>query len=298
MATIDSRAEPPLIVIVGPTASGKTRLAIQLARGFNGEIISADSRAVYKGLDIGTAKPTTAEQQQVPHWGIDLVLPSERYSASDFKQYAIQKIAEIRSRGNVPLLVGGTGLYIDSVLYDFEFVDTAGALRLRSKLETMSLELLHEHCKNNNVILPENFKNKRYVINAILRSGQPPKRREEPITNSIIVGIATDKMTLRERIESRAEEIFTPEVIKEALIAAEKYGWDNEAMTGNIYPLVRQYTEGAVTIDEAKLKSITLDWRLAKRQLTWLKRSEHIRWLSLEEAYTYCARALVKLNKP
>ena len=298
MATIDSRAEPPLIVIVGPTASGKTRLAIQLARGFNGEIISADSRAVYKGLDIGTAKPTTAEQQQVPHWGIDLVLPSERYSASDFKQYAIQKIAEIRSRGNVPLLVGGTGLYIDSVLYDFEFVDTAGALCSRSKLETMSLELLHEHCKNNNVILPENFKNKRYVINAILRSGQPPKRREEPITNSIIVGIATDKMTLRERIESRAEEIFTPEVIKEALIAAEKYGWDNEAMTGNIYPLIRQYTEGAVTIDEAKLKSITLDWRLAKRQLTWLKRSEHIRWLSLEEAYTYCARALVKLNKP
>ena len=110
------RSQLPLIVIVGPTASGKTGLAIRLAREFGGEIISADSRAVYSGLDIGTAKPTEEEQQLAPHWGIDSALPSERFTAADFKQYAVQKIAEIRSRGHVPLLVGGTGLYVDSVV--------------------------------------------------------------------------------------------------------------------------------------------------------------------------------------
>ena len=159
----------PLIVIVGPTASGKTGLAVRLAKEFGGEIISADSRAVYKGLDIGTAKPSLEEQQAVPHWGIDLVEPNERYTVADFKSYAEQKIEYIRTRDKVPFLVGGTGLYIDAVLYNFEFSTGANDNKQRQQLEQKSIEDLYKYCDQHNIELPENYKNKRYVINAILR---------------------------------------------------------------------------------------------------------------------------------
>ena len=109
------------IVILGPTGSGKTRVAIEIAKKINGEIISADSRAIYKGLDIGTAKPTPEEQAQIPHWGINLVEPGDRFTVADWKTYAEQKITEIKQRGHVPLVVGGTGLYIDSLLYNYQF---------------------------------------------------------------------------------------------------------------------------------------------------------------------------------
>ena len=111
--------ETPLIVIVGPTASGKTSLAIKLAKKFGGEIICADSRTVYRDMDIGTAKPTLVERQEVAHWGLDLVEPGQLFSAADFKEYATKRIAEIRDRGNIPFLVGGTGLYIDGVIFNF-----------------------------------------------------------------------------------------------------------------------------------------------------------------------------------
>ena len=115
----------PLVVIVGPTASGKTGLAIELAEKYNGEIICADSRTIYRGMDIGTAKPTLKERQGVVHWGLDLVEPGEAFSAADFKAYADDKIANIRSREKVPFLVGGTGLYIDAVIFNYQFGTTA-----------------------------------------------------------------------------------------------------------------------------------------------------------------------------
>jgi tRNA dimethylallyltransferase len=105
----------PLVVIVGPTASGKTGLAVALARQFGGEVISADSRAIYKHMDIGTAKPSIDERAGVPHWGLDLVEPGESFSAADFKEYTLRKNEEIRARGHVPFLVGGTGLNVDAV---------------------------------------------------------------------------------------------------------------------------------------------------------------------------------------
>src|SRR4051812_9831711 len=111
----------PLIVIVGPTASGKTALAIEIAKLFNGEIICADSRTIYRGMDAGTAKPTTRERSIVPHWGLDLVEPGDSFSVADFKSYALNKITEIRARNHIPLLVGGSGLYVDAVLFDYQF---------------------------------------------------------------------------------------------------------------------------------------------------------------------------------
>lgn len=112
-------------VIVGPTGSGKTSVAIEIAKEIGGEIISADSRAIYKYMDIGTAKPTVLEQAEVPHFGIDLVEPGERFTVADWKKYAEEKIAEIRARGKIPMIVGGTGLYIDALIYDYQFSEEA-----------------------------------------------------------------------------------------------------------------------------------------------------------------------------
>lgn len=279
-------ARLPLIVIVGPTASGKTSLAIELAKKCNGEIICADSRTIYKYMNIGTAKPSKEEQQAVLHWGLDLVEPGERFTAADFKKYAEQKIDEIRSRGHVPFLVGGTGLYVDAVLYDYQFGADADQ-RLRKRLEQMTIEDLHNYCIKNNISLPENKQNKRYVIRAIEQKSINTKRQVEPLSKSTIVGISTDREVLRTRIANRAEQLFENGVVEEATILGKKYGWDSEAMTGNIYPLVHAYLKNEANIEEIKEKFTTLDWRLAKRQLTWLRRNPDIRWLSLGDAKAY-----------
>lgn len=288
--------QSPLIVIVGPTASGKTALAIELAEQFHGEIICADSRTIYKGMDIGTAKPTKQEQARVPHWGLDLVEPGQHFSAADFKQYTEQKIQEIRGRGHIPFLVGGTGLYVDGVIFDYQFGPVADATR-RAELERLSLKELHDYCAQNNVPLPENAQNKRYVMRAIERKSISDKRRMTPIDNTVIVGIATDKDTLRAHIGERTEHLFENGVVEEATILGKKYGWESEAMTGNIYRLVQQHLNGTLTLEQIKEKNTTIDWRLAKRQLTWLKRNPFILWETLPEAKQYLMQVLANDKK-
>jgi tRNA dimethylallyltransferase len=283
----------PLVVIVGPTASGKTSLAVDLAKRYDGEVICADSRTIYKGMDIGTAKPTLIEQDGVPHWGLDLVEPGEQFSVADFKKYADAKIADIRRRGRLPFLVGGSGLYVDAVVFNYQFGLPADK-NLRARLDKMSLEELYEYCRKNNVILPENDKNKRYVIRAIERNSVVTTRNSKPQSTSIIVGIATDRDELRSRIRQRAEQIFDDGVVEEATMLGKKYGWNNQAMTGNVYPLVHDYLDKKLTLDEMKEKSAVADWRLAKRQLTWLRRNPFIRWLNLEEAHSYLEAILAK----
>lgn len=281
----------PLVVIAGPTASGKTALAIELAEKFGGEIICADSRTIYKYMDIGTAKPSAEDRARVPHHGIDLVEPGEDFSAADFKFYALGMIADIRARGKVPFLVGGTGLYIDAVVYDYQFGPKADPVQ-REILESMTLEQLHDYCYKNNVKLPENIYNKRYVIRAIEQKSINVKRREVPIENCIVVGIATDRDVLRQRITQRAEQLFADGVVDEAKKLGERYGWESEAMTGNIYRLVHEYLEGRWDEGQLKERFVFADWQLAKRQLTWLKRREHIEWMALSEAKKYISRRL------
>lgn len=278
--------ELPLVVITGPTASGKTGLAIELAKEFDGEIICADSRTIYKYMDIGTAKPTKDEQREVQHWGLDLVEPGERFTAYDFKLYADQKIAEIRSRGRIPFLVGGTGLYIDAVIFNFQFHGPED-LALRKTLEGMTLEELHIYCIKNNIKLPQNEKNRRYVIRAIERADAPQGEDRQLIDNCIVVGISTERNILKQRIHERASHIVTLEVVKEATILAHDFGWRNEAMTGNIYPLIHRYIEEGISLDEVRSEFATLDWRLAKRQLTWMRRNEYIKWFDLGVAKDY-----------
>lgn len=296
MAPIKSLSELPLVVIVGPTASGKTSLAIKVAKEFGGEIISADSRAIYKGLSIGTAKPTLEEQQGIPHWGIDLVDVNQRFTAADFQAYAQEKIAEIRARGNVPVLVGGTGLYVDAVVYDFQFPPVANDVARRGELMQQSPEELQDYCVKNNIKLPTNQSNKRHLVNQILRAGADLRCKSTPAEQTIIVGIATEKTILNERIGKRAGLIFSSGVVDEALAVANKYGWESEAMTGNIYPLIKDYVEGALTKQQLEERFVIKDRQLAKRQVTWFKRDEHIKWLNLDEAYTYIARRLDRVN--
>lgn len=286
----------PLIVIVGPTASGKSALALDLAERYNGEIICADSRTIYKGLDIGTAKPSREDQARVPHWGLDLVAPGESFSAADFQAYARQKIAEIRARGKVPFLVGGTGLYIDGVILEYQFGPNADP-KERAIWESMTLQQLHNYCKNNNITLPDNSDNKRYVIRAIEQKSINTKRRTAPDKHTIVVGIATEREQLRHRIAHRAEHLFSHGMLEEAIAAGEQYGWDSEAMTGNIYKLARRYQLGELSYEAVRQANSTADWRLAKRQLTWFKRHSFIHWLSLEKASTFIADHLAPLNK-
>lgn len=288
MATV----EMPLVVIVGPTASGKSGLAMELAEQFSGEIICADSRTVYKGMDIGTAKPSHEDQALVPHWGLDLVQPDESFSAADFKEYANKKIAEIRARGNIPFLVGGSGLYIDGVIFDYQFgpVDE----ELRAKLEVLSLEELIKYCIENNIKLPENEKNKRYVIRAIEQKSINTKRLTEPQQNIIIVGITTKKEILHTRIVERSEQLFANGVVQEASDLADEFGWESEAMTGNIYRLAHEFLDGAIDEAQLKHKFETADWQLAKRQLTWFKRNPFIEWLELPKARIYLAKKLAR----
>lgn len=284
----------PLVVIAGPTASGKTSLAIKLTQQFNGEIICADSRTIYRGMDVGTAKPTKNEQKMVPHWGLDLVNPGDRFSAADFKRYAEAKIEEIRSRNHVPFLVGGTGLYIDAILFDFEFGPDMDD-DLRTNLLKLSVGELQKYCVKNNIELPENSQNHRYLVRAIERSSMSIKRRSRPIGNSIAVAITTHKQEHRTNIELRAEQIITPSVVKEATTLADQYGWDNEAMTGNIYRLIKKQLDGEISTDQLKEKFITSDWRLAKRQMTWLRRSPHILWGDLEAVEHYLSDRLANI---
>lgn len=293
MATQSLERELPLIVIAGPTASGKTALAVRLAERFGGEIICADSRTIYTGMDIGTAKPTCDERANVPHWGLDLVEPGERFTVVNFKSYAEQKIAEIRERGNIPFLVGGTGLYIDAIVFDFAFAGEANEA-LREQLEQMNIQELQKYCGNNNIKLPENDRNKRYLVRAIERKNITTKRRETIIDNVIVVGITTNRETLRTRIALRSEQLFANNVVEEATILGKKYGWDSEAMTGNVYPLVRKYIAGELDEMGLRREFEISDWRLAKRQMTWLRRNPYIMWGTIEASEHYLSRILVR----
>ena len=281
----------PLIVIIGPTASGKTSLAIQLAKKYRGEIICADSRTVYRGMNIGTAKPSLEEQQGVSHWGLDLVNPGDSFSVSQFKGYACQKIKEVRSRGNIPFLVGGTGLYIDSVIFDFQFGGKFSREK-RANLQEMTISELQQYCVNHDVALPENSKNKRYLIRAIERAGKKSSGLEVPLSNTIVVGITTDKQLLKQRITDRAKKMFKDGVVEETIELANSAGWCNEAMTGNVYPIIKKLIEKEIGEDQAIQKFIVSDVNLVKRQLTWFRRNPFIEWGDVHSCEQYLSRVL------
>lgn len=286
--------QKPLVVIVGPTASGKSELALKVAKSFNGEIICADSRTIYKGMDIGSAKPSRHDQNDIKHHLIDIVEPGQKFSAYTFQQQAKAIIENIRLCQKVPVMVGGTGLYIDSVIFDYRFPPV---ITLKKEVEALDTTELHSYCKKNKIPLPQNEHNRRHLITAILQKDNKPKKDETPLKNTLIVGITTEINRLEQRIAKRTEYIFSHGVVGEAKKLGEMYGWDNESMKANIYPIIQQFLKGKITIDEAKQKNTARDRQLAKRQLTWFKRNEYITWLTLDKAETFLFNSLAKANQ-
>jgi tRNA dimethylallyltransferase len=275
-------AAEPLIVIVGPTASGKTSLAVEIALELGGEVISADSRAIYGGMDIGTAKPTADDMRGVTHWGIDIVEPGESFTAADFKKYADAKIKDVMSRGKVPILVGGSGLYIDAVVYDYEFGGDVDP-KLRGELDKLDVESLHKYCISHNIELPENNKNKRYLIRAIEQKGVNNKRQSSIKDNVFIYGLRIDSEVIKQRIADRFDEMLKQNVVDETSMLIAKYGRNMGVYTGSVYRPCIDYIDGAISLDELKQRVLKSDMKLVKKQNTWFRRNKYINWCDITE---------------
>ena len=273
----------PLIVILGPTASGKTGYAIRLAQLIGGEIICADSRTVYQGMDVGTAKPTKHEREMVPHWAIDLVAPNQRFTLYDFQRYAQTKIGEIRERGHVPMLVGGSGLYIDSVIYDYQLShEPEFDMAKRRQLENLSLIELKNYAISQQIELPSDTQNRRRLIRAIEQGGVN-KKCSQLIPNTIVIGIATDKETLRQRSTQRSQTMLDDGLIDEAAELLSEYG-TTEPLRRNAYGIVQQYLAGEIGAGELVPLMVRRDMQLVKKQLTWWRnqrRTGDIMWRDL-----------------
>jgi tRNA dimethylallyltransferase len=278
-----------LLAIVGPTASGKTVFAVSLAKQLNGEIISADSRTVYRGLDIGTAKPTTFEQDGVTHWGFDLIDPDSTFSAAQFKAYASAAIKDIVSRGKLPILVGGTGLYIDSVLYDFSFIEPNRVLR--DKYQKHTIVELQDFIREAGLAMPINNQNKRHLIAVLERQGEVAQRKPLP-RGVLILGINPGRDVLESRMALRAKEMFDLGVAIEFNNAVEHYGVDAPGLTGGIYRILAQFGAN-LDVSKAKNEFVKSDMRLAKRQITWFKRNKDIHWFDSADS----ANAWLKIEK-
>lgn len=280
-----TRARPELVVIVGPTASGKSSLAMRLAQLAACEIIAADSRTIYKSMDIATAKPTKADQTMVPHWGLDLVEPGEYFSVHDFKKYADAKIIDIKDRGKLPILVGGTGLYIDSLLFDFKFRNK-GDKPLRDQLEKKTVEELQAMIKAKGYDLPNNFKNRRHLIRTIESEGQVVGRNELPPPKTLIIGLLPDEKTLKDNISVRTKAMFKDGIVTETSELLQKYRPEILQKGGIGYREIANYLNKETTLPESKQLFERAQWQYARRQRTWFKRNSFIEWFdSPDTAY-------------
>lgn len=244
------RAVKPLLVIVGPTASGKTSLAIELALKFDGEVMCADSRTIYTEMDIATAKPSPDMRSTVPHHLLDVVLPGESFTVADFQQRANSIITEIRSRDRLPILVGGSGLYVDAVIYNYSFSQG------QAPRDSVNPRHLRADASRHDTAIREDV---------------------------VVVGLDVDVQVLRDRITQRVDRMFDEGLIDEAIKLAEKYGWSFEAM--KTYLPLRGFLEGTQSLRQTKEVMIIKDLQVAKRQRTWFRRNNSIQWMSDPSKY-------------
>lgn len=271
-----SRVAPPLVVVVGPTASGKSALAMRIAAQHNGEIIASDSRTIYRGMDIGTAKPTLEDQKLISHHLLDVRNPDQSFSAAEFKQLALIAIDDIAQRGKLPIMVGGTGLYVDSIIFDYRFGAVADEAR-RAELNSLSIEQLQDLCREKNIDIPINSQNKRHLVRAIELGGLI-KHKKTLRDNTFVVGISTERDILRNRIRVRATEMVAHGVLDEVERIGLEYSWRGEALKGNIYRIFRDVIEGQKDLNQAVEEFVQSDMALAKRQMTWFKRNPFVHW--------------------
>ena len=287
-----------VIVICGPTASGKTSLSIELAKKINGEIVSCDSMQIYKDMNIGTAKPTQEEMQGIKHYLIDFISPNERYSVADYKKDAKKAIKEIISKGKTPIVVGGTGLYIDSLIYEIEYQDIKFDENYRKELEKnveeKGLEYLYKKAKEIDPqaiekISPNDKKRILRILEIYHMTGKNKKqqeiesRKKEVEYDYHVYAIDWDREELYNRINKRVDIMIQQGLIEEVKNILEKYKEFPTAMQGLGYKEVVEYLEGKLTKDEMIEKIKMETRRYAKRQLTWFRKNKQTIWIKGRE---------------
>ena len=289
---------PKVIVIAGPTASGKTALAIELAKKIGGEVVSCDSMQIYKDMDIGTAKVTLAEMQGIEHYLIDCVEPNERYSVSNFKKDSEIAIEKILAKGKVPIVAGGTGLYIDSLIYGIEYQDMEFDEKYREDLMSQAetengLKALYEEAKRIDEQAIQNISpnDKKRIIRIleIYKSTGKNKTEQEKLSriNGVkydfkVFAIDMEREKLYERINKRVDIMLEQGLVQEVKDLKQKYNCFPTAMQGLGYKEVVQYLENECTYDEMVEKIKQETRRYAKRQLTWFRKNKETVWLDAE----------------
>lgn len=282
-----------VIIIGGPTASGKTSLSIELAKRINGEIISADSMQIYKDMNIGTAKPREIEMQGIKHYLLDIITPEERFSVADYKTKAKEAIKEIIKKGKVPIIVGGTGLYIESLIYEIEFLQIETDLKYREELEQIvkekGLNYLYEKALK---IDPESMKkisrsDQKRILRVLeiyhqtgkTKSEIDQESRKEPEYDYKLFAINMQRDILYDRINKRVDIMLQDGLVNEVKEIYEKYKEFPTAMQGLGYKEVIEYLEGNTNYEQMVEKIKMESRRYAKRQITWFKKYEDIIWI-------------------
>lgn len=286
----------PLIILTGPTAVGKTALSIKLAKALNGAIISADSMQVYRGMDIGSAKITTDEMEDVPHYLIDVLDPDEEFHVVKFQELAKKAMEEIYAKGQIPIITGGTGFYIQSVLYDIDFTSEDEDLVFRKKMENLAHQhgnhFLHDMLKTVDPVSAEKIhsNNIKRVIRALEfyeKTGKPisahneaEAKKDSPYAFCYFV-LNDDRDKVYERIEKRVDLMLEKGLIDEVKMLQNKgYHKSMVSMQGLGYKEILDYLEGNISLEEA-IYILKRDTRhFAKRQLTWFRRERDVIWVN------------------
>jgi tRNA dimethylallyltransferase len=290
--------KPKLLVLVGPTAVGKTKLSLEIAKIYGCEIISGDSMQVYRGMDIGTAKILPEDQQGIPHHLIDIIEPDEAFSVAAFQQKAEQLIHEIHTRGHLPFIVGGTGLYIESLCYQFQFSEASSDEAFRLEHEAFLLkygaQALHEKLVLADPISADRLhpNNTRRVIRALeilhvtgtTLSAQLEGQTKQSPYELCMVGLTMDRALLYKRIEQRIDLMLEQGLIEEVRRLLDKgFSQDFISMQGLGYKEIIRYLQGECTLDEAVILLKRDTRHFAKRQLSWFRHMKEIQWVDVTE---------------
>lgn len=286
-----------LVVIVGPTAVGKTKLSVELAKVLNGEVISGDSMQIYKGMDIGTAKIKEEEMDHVVHHLIDIKDPSESFSVAEFQSLVKPLITEINNNGKLPIIAGGTGLYINSVIYNYNFPDVPEDAEYRQSLEAFAKEYgniqLHEKLKEVDPISyqsihPNNYRRViralevHHVTNKTTHEFQDVHPKESPY-DLILIGLTMDRKLLYDRINNRVDKMIEDGLIEEAKALYASGVKDCQSVQAIGYKEIYEYIEGQLTKEEAIELLKRNSRRYAKRQLTWFRNKMDLHWFEINE---------------